>query len=918
MIAERVNVLVLLLALLKLPAASAASNDTLIQLQENALLAARESVSSAQALYSANGAPSPIQVLSVSLSEGIVTINLSQSVVSTYGLGSAEFEECLHRINTSVSTALLSDMRDIEITILVGGRPLNQLFSEREHGEEPTTLPLQRSNLTVVPASISAKRIAISPGHGYYWTGSAWTLQRSFYWGICEDLVNVDFGIKLRDLLLTAGADPKPVRNFDKTSGVGESGYSKWQEAARYYLKAAGVPSSIWNEAGYPSERDQDIRCRPNYANWVGADLLISIHNNAAGTSGPASGTETWYDTTSGQPSESKRLADILQARVVGAIRTGYNASWVNRGVKGSNGSYGEIRLSTSPAVIIEIAFFDMQTPDNAALQNETFKNIVAQAIKDGIQEFYGGSGTTTTTTSSRTTSSTTTTRTTTSTIAAGQTDLTIIEPVTFLPTSVLPGAAIVVYWTEKNNGTDASSPAHNTKLFLSSSAYGTTYQIAYFGPMPSLGGGATSSYNSGSYAVVPTSIPPGDYYVTAYIDCDSQVSEGNESNNIGSSNPARLTIAGSTTSTTTTRSTTTTSRTTTSTSVSTSASSTSTRTSTSTSRSSSSSTTTSVPGGSDAWDPGDNTGSGATALTPTTTEQSHGPHTLSNSDSYDWFKAYLSSGSQYNFNTVGGSGDNYGELFSDAAGNSRVAYNDDSGGNAQFTFNYTPSSTAWYYLRVRAFSVGNSCSYNLKYRRVSGGGLDQIAYVRSTSPYLTWYVDSDGDRVSDRSFQYAVPGDRPVVGDVDGNGDDDVAITRDYNGMLAWHADLDGNGSTDRIFAYGVSGDRAVSGDVDGDGHDDIVITRDYNGMLVWHCDLDGNGSTDMIFAYGVAGDHAVLGDIDGDGVDDIAITRDYNGVLAWHVDTDRNGSTDIIFAYGQAGDWGVCGNIEEARPSE
>ncbi len=192
----------------------------------------------------------------------------------------------------------------------------------------------------------------------------------------------------------------------------------------------------------------------------------------------------------------------------------------------------------------------------------------------------------------------------------------------------------------------------------------------------------------------------------------------------------------------------------------------------------------------------------------------------------------------------------------------------------------------------------------------------DQIAFVRNTSPYLTWFVDSTGDRVPDRTFEYAVAGDRPVVGDLDGDGVDDIAITRHYEGWLVWHCDTDGNGSTDLIFAYGVEGDRAVAGDIDGDGVDDIAITRDYNGMLVWHCDLTRNGSTDLIFAYGEAGDQAVIGDFNGDGVDDIAITRDFEGVLAWHVDLTRNGSTDLIFAYGEAGDMGVAGNINAARP--
>ena len=296
------------------------------------------------------------------------------------------------------------------------------------------------------------------------------------------------------------------------------------------------------------------------------------------------------------------------------------------------------------------------------------------------------------------------------------------------------------------------------------------------------------------------------------------------------------------------------------------------------------------------------------------TTEQFHGPHTLSSVDHYDWFQVYLWNGTRYKFSSTGNS-DVYGELYSDESGSTRVAYNDDGGTGANFSLLYTAPSTGLYYLRVRAYTVGNSASYTLAFNKETPGG-DQLAYVQNTSPYLTWHVDDDMELHVDRTFQYAVSGDRPVVGDVDGNGNDDIAITRDYAGMLVWHCDLTGNGSTDTIFAYGVAADRAVSGDVDGDGNDDIVITRDYGGMLVWHCDLDGNGSTDMIFAYGESGDHAVLGDINGDGIDDIAITRDYNSVLAWHVDTDRDGSTDIIFAYGQAGDWGVSGNIQEARP--
>ncbi len=119
--------------------------------------------------------------------------------------------------------------------------------------------------------------------------------------------------------------------------------------------------------------------------------------------------------------------------------------------------------------------------------------------------------------------------------------DLTIVEPVLVSSTSVDPGGKMRVDWTEKNIGTAASSPAHNTKLFLATSAYGTTHQFGYYG-MTTLAVGATQAYYDDAI-VVPVSIPAGDYYVTAFIDSDQQVSELNENNNIGSSSPNKITV---------------------------------------------------------------------------------------------------------------------------------------------------------------------------------------------------------------------------------------------------------------------------------------------------------------------------------------------------------------------------------------
>ncbi len=117
-----------------------------------------------------------------------------------------------------------------------------------------------------------------------------------------------------------------------------------------------------------------------------------------------------------------------------------------------------------------------------------------------------------------------------------------------------------------------------------------------------------------------------------------------------------------------------------------------------------------------DSWDPLDDTTINGTLIIPTTTQQKHGPHTLSATDLYDWFVVYLTTGYVYAFNTIGGSGDNYGELYSDSSGTVRVVADDDSGGNVQFSFSYIPIITQTYYLRIRAFSTGGSWNGYLNY----------------------------------------------------------------------------------------------------------------------------------------------------------------------------------------------------------
>jgi fermentation-respiration switch protein FrsA (DUF1100 family) len=182
-----------------------------------------------------------------------------------------------------------------------------------------------------------------------------------------------------------------------------------------------------------------------------------------------------------------------------------------------------------------------------------------------------------------------------------------------------------------------------------------------------------------------------------------------------------------------------------------------------------------------------------------------------------------------------------------------------------------------------------------VKYLYPGGAGLDDIGIFRNGM----WCVDTTGNHIADLVFGYGIPGDIPLVGDMNRDGTDDTAIFR--NGM--WCVDTTGNHIADLVFGYGIAGDVPLVGDIDQDGTDDTAIFR--NGM--WCVDTTGNHIADQVFGYGIPGDIPLVGDIDQDGTDDIAIFR--NGM--WCVDTTGNHIADLVFGYGIAGDVPLVGDI-------
>jgi N-acetylmuramoyl-L-alanine amidase len=294
-----------------------------------------------------------------------VTIDLSQKTL-TYD-PSGNVEALLDSVLRSTAP-LTAGVGDVEYHFLVDGLPLEQFL---ETG--------RRDNRQI--EGTGSGPVVVSAGHGWYWhEGSAnWRLQRDYFWGIVEDFVNWELADYVREELSAAGFASRPARQPDRSAPQGASGRPGWQEAAAYFLRGLGAPSSIWGTGA--NDYNRDINSRPFYANWIDAAAIISLHNNGGG----GTGTETWYDTSNGFEAASARLAAIVNAQVVSAIRAHYNPAWPDRGLRSCNGCKGETRLAMRPAVILEVAFMDTRSPDNDALRDDRFRRIVARAIRDAL-----------------------------------------------------------------------------------------------------------------------------------------------------------------------------------------------------------------------------------------------------------------------------------------------------------------------------------------------------------------------------------------------------------------------------------------------------------------------------------------------------------------------------------------------------
>jgi N-acetylmuramoyl-L-alanine amidase len=130
----------------------------------------------------------------------------------------------------------------------------------------------------------------------------------------------------------------------------------------------------------FEDSRDVPLKERTDKANAWGAELLISIHANAADEGwSSAEGIETFVYLT--RPAPAVALANAVQRRLIRAT------SLTDRGVKSDN--LHMVRESRATAILVECGFMTNRQ-EAELLKTDVYRRKCAAAIVAGIAETYG------------------------------------------------------------------------------------------------------------------------------------------------------------------------------------------------------------------------------------------------------------------------------------------------------------------------------------------------------------------------------------------------------------------------------------------------------------------------------------------------------------------------------------------------
>lgn len=207
----------------------------------------------------------------------------------------------------------------------------------------------------------------------------------------CGDAVTLTDGSPIYEV--DAVIDPGHGGPVD-TGAVGSNGLQekeinlKVSLAAQAILEERGIATAVTRSGDYPIP----IRTRVEYAELMGAEVLVSIHHNApAAPSSEIPGVEIFVQNDS---IESQRLGGLLYDQTVAALSR-FEVEWDRSpdagvmSVLNPDGvdAYGMVRLPEIPSALLELGY--IANPDEAVLfRTPDYVPAAASAVADAVETF--------------------------------------------------------------------------------------------------------------------------------------------------------------------------------------------------------------------------------------------------------------------------------------------------------------------------------------------------------------------------------------------------------------------------------------------------------------------------------------------------------------------------------------------------
>jgi len=285
-----------------------------VMAQETAGTFTREQVREAVLPVLESGlAGSGVQLLDVKVEGDRVTLDLSKNVL-TLGQGRA-LDEAVRRLAGAVAAAP-ADVNFFRFSVTAEGAPLRQAKS----------VPVSSAPLARRAALLAAQGRKMSSNAP---TASVVVLNPVLDGSDAEGARAAELAMSLRETLSGAGLEVLSTRNLDKDAGLGASGSAKWLESASAYLEELGAPADLLANGDYLS--------RPLFANWAGADILLTLRSSGAGV------PVIFYSSDSAAAADSRAYAAAAQARLSGAKLVDCDDCAV------------ELRLAEMPSVVVDL-----------------------------------------------------------------------------------------------------------------------------------------------------------------------------------------------------------------------------------------------------------------------------------------------------------------------------------------------------------------------------------------------------------------------------------------------------------------------------------------------------------------------------------------------------------------------------------